>query len=256
MSSSSNLNSTGQACLAAVGSVVSNVVVHPLCTIKNKYMAGESLINPADGRFNKKGLYRGFSAICLTESAALIAVYVCNGWMKSYKIDKVYSAIIAGVFSAPVVSIGEYLMISSQVNKRVINSEMLRSSLKISGLLATALREVPYSLAVLVFSPWIGSHIKLFPSETADEAVGGLISGSLCGAITGPFDKTKTLVQANGMSFITAGGSVLNEFTTAQGRKNHIRAAGIRALYIGLATSILNVVNSRLPELFPKNMRE
>ncbi len=48
MTTSSNLNYSGQAGLAVVSSVVMNAAVHPLCTIKNKMMASkpnESLFN-------------------------------------------------------------------------------------------------------------------------------------------------------------------------------------------------------------------
>lgn len=249
MSSSSNLNSTGQAGLAVVGSVISNAVVHPLCTIKNKLMASSGKLT------SLKGLYRGYTAICVTESASYVVAYVCNGWMKKNNIPSFVAATLAGVASVPAVSVGEALMINSQVNGKAFSREVLRAAMKGSGLRATMYRDVPYSVAIFALPEVIEERI-LFSSGPVSNTIAGVISGSLCGAITAPLDKVKTLVQANDLSFGDAWCSVRGEFFTAQGRKNHIKAAVIRAGYIGIAVGILNVINSQVPPFFPKNMRE
>lgn len=47
MSSNSDLNSVGQVCLASSVTVSVNLIVHPICTIKNRLMANETALPSA-----------------------------------------------------------------------------------------------------------------------------------------------------------------------------------------------------------------
>lgn len=258
MTTSSNLNYEGQAGLAAIGSVVMNAAVHPLCTIKNKWMArkpNEKLFPSSYGTLRRlKSLYLGYKEICLTESAFFVVSYVVNGWLKSQDVNQLASSILAGICSAPVVMIGEGLMINNQVNEKAFSREVLRSSMKASGLMATILREVPYTVAIFTLAPMIESKMPV--SGLAGQSLAGVISGSLCGALTAPADKIKTLVQANDTSFMDASRSVKKEVLNAHGRRGLLKDAGIRAVYIGLSVAIMNVINNQLPPYFPNRMRE
>lgn len=255
MSTPSNLNSIGQAFLAGVGSVIVNAVVHPLCTIKNRLMANESPFPRSEGTFkNLKALYRGYTAMCLTESASFAVTYVSNGLMKSNEIHPLVSAILAGAISTPVVTAGEALMVNSQVNGKAINTQMLRTAMQGSGLIATMLREIPFSVSIFALPSVIETRMP-FSNALINNVFAGLISGCLCGAITAPADKIKTLVQAKGLPFRGALAAVSGELTTTHGRRKLLNDARVRALYIGLAVAILNVINNQIPQFLPKNMK-
>lgn len=186
MNTSSNLNSTGQACLAGVGNVIVNAFVQPLCTIKNRLMANESPFPRSEGIFKSlRALYRGYTAICLTESASFGVTYVSNGLMRKNEIHPLVSASLAGAMSTPVVTFGEALMVNSQINGKAMNTQILRTALQGSGLFSTLLREVPFSVSIFVLPPFIETQLP-FSNGLTSNAFAGLVSGFLCGAMTAP----------------------------------------------------------------------
>lgn len=249
----SNLNSSGQAFLGVVGSFAVNAVVHPLCTIKNRLMANQRVIfNPFVGL---KVLYRGYTEICLTESTAYATSYVVNGILKKREIGPLTSAILAGIVSTPVVAVGEALMLNRQVNGGPLSSQILRRSLCRSGLVATLLREVPFNVAIFSFAPAIEKRMH-FTDEFTKNAIAGLGSGIICGLITAPADKIKTLVQANELSIMDSTRMVVRALGESGGRRRILAEGFTGVVYIGLSVAILNVFNNQLPQHFPNQMKE
>lgn len=252
----SNLNSAGQACVAVVGSILVNAVVHPLCTIKNRQMANQPPLLSSVGRMsNLKALYKGYAEICATDAASFAVCYIVNGVLKKNEITPLTSAILAGIASSPVVAIGEAFMVNRQVNGHAFDSRMLSNALRASGLFATMLREVPFSVAIFAFAPAVEKAMP-FSNKLADSTVAGLIAGGVCGAVTAPADKIKTLVQAHASPLAKTATAVFLELGAPQGQRKFWADAGTRALYVGLAVAILNVLNHRLPHFLPTNMHE
>lgn len=255
MNSTSSLNSTGQAFLAVIGSFAVNAAVHPLCTIKNRLMANEKPFSSFGGRVaGFKALYHGYTEICLTESGAYAMSYVVNGFLKRKEIDPFVSSILAGVASTPIVTVGEALMVNRQVHGGSLSLHMLRGAMRGSSLFATILREIPFSVAIFSFAPAIERSMP-FSNELANNTISGLISGSICGALTAPADKIKTLVQARELSFTSATAEVFSEIRTVRGKRKILAEAFTRAVYIGLAVAILNVLNNQLPPFLPSQMK-
>ncbi len=84
----------------------------------------------------------------------------------------------------------------------------------------------------------------------------GLATGSFCGAITAPVDKIKTLVQAKEYSLTEAIKAVWRDLGSAKERRLLAEATFTRAIYMGLGVALLNMINMKLPQFMPKNMKE
>lgn len=254
MNTISDLNAFGHTFLAVAGSFASNVVVHPLCTIKNRQMANEKVFLAGNLITRLRGLYQGYTEICLTEASAFTMTYMVNGFLKKNKIGPLSSAIIAGIASSPVIAVGEGLMVNRQVNGNGLTYRDLKSSIRFSGLFSTIIREVPFTVSLFALAPAIEKKINI-TNELFSNTVSGFISGSICGAITAPADKIKTLVQAKELSFINAAKSVAKEMGSVKGKRNMFIDASNRAVYLGLSLAIFNILNNQLPQFLPLQMK-
>lgn len=256
MNATSNLNSCGQTLLAVAGSFVVNAAVHPLCTIKNRLMVNQPPVFISAKTISCfKALYRGYSEICLTESAAYAVTYVVNGILQKKGAGSLLSSVLAGIASSPVVTVGEAIMVKHQINGEKLTWRMLRDSMSGAGFLATLSREIPLSVAIFSFAPAIEKRIT-FANELGNHALAGLISGGICGALTAPVDKIKTLVQANELPFMAAARLVRGEFYSAAGQNRILIDVSTRAVYIGLSVALLNVLNHQLPLFFPNHLKK
>ncbi|MBA3604151.1 MAG: hypothetical protein H0W50_11060 [Parachlamydiaceae bacterium] len=258
MNSSFSLNSGGQAFLGFVGSAVMNTVTHPLCTFKNRLMANKPPFPVSERRIVcLKALYRGYTDICLTDSASLVMTYVVNGFLRKNDFSPLISSALAGVAASPVIAVGEAFMVNHQVhlNSSSCNLKMLQNAFRGAGLFATILREVPFTVALFSFAPKIETWMT-FSNQLTSSTFSGLISGSICGAITAPADRIKTLIQAKNFSFGQAAKAVGRDLRTNSGQKRLLLDASTRALYMGLGVAILNVINYRLPHYLPDIMKE
>ncbi len=258
MNSTPSLNSGGQAFLGFVGSLIMNSATHPLCTIKNRLMANKPPFPISSKKIIcLKALYRGYTDICLTDSASLVMTYVVNGFLRKNDFSPLISSALAGVAASPVIAVGEAFMVNHQVhsNSSSCSLKMLRNAFRGAGLFATMLREVPFTVALFSFAPQIETWMT-FKNQLTSFTLSGLISGSICGAITAPADRIKTLIQAKNFSFAHASSAVVRDFKTHSGQKRLLLDASTRALYMGLGVALLNIINYKLPHYLPDIMKE
>ena len=156
MYSLQNLNIVGQISLAFTGNALVNIAVHPLCTLKNRLMAKENLLATCfSDKATKKAfsLYRGYTAICITESLAYTVTLFANSWLQHKNFSVWNASLFAGLASAPLIAIGESLMLDQQIGTKSFSkvqhrsakdlTTLLKRAMGISSLLATIMREVP-----------------------------------------------------------------------------------------------------------------
>ncbi|MBA2726777.1 MAG: hypothetical protein H0U49_01205, partial [Parachlamydiaceae bacterium] len=141
---------------------------HPLCTIKNRLMANEMAFPAGRMIARVKGLYQGYTAICLTEASAFAVTYVVNGFLKKNRIGSLYSSILAGVASTPVIATGEALMINRQMNGKALKYQIIKRSMGVSGLFSTMLREVPFTVSLFSLAPAIEKRMTISNELTSN----------------------------------------------------------------------------------------
>lgn len=240
--------------LACSVTVATNIIVHPLCTAKNRLMAGEVLFPGAlKGVARLGSLYRGLTAICITESSYYGPAYLLNGSMQSISENSLFNAAVAGFIASPISAVGEEAMIKRQVSRICFRQSMGKAA-SISSLAATALRDVPFTVALLGGKSGEGQNLSQ-TSALVREFAGGFFAGAIAGVITTPCDTIKTLVQARGCTFYEAARSYAELTRGSGGFVLLIRAVSYRSLYIGLSIGLMRVLNERFAERMPEVMR-
>ena len=254
MSSISDLNASGQVVLAAVANVATNAVVHPICTLKNRSMAHQPLFSQSQGIFKGvKMLYAGYLSGCATESVCCAISYVVNDFLKKQQLSPLTSSIVAGIASAPAVTLGEAVMVNAQVHNTSM-MQAIKTGFTPSGFTATLCREVPFTVALFAWAPWIQGHMS-FSHELTNQIAGGSLSGAVCGVLTAPVDKIKTIVQTENLSLVNATCLTMKELSTSAGRQAMGEACMFRASYIAIAVAVLNLLNNQLPPRFPEALK-
>lgn len=192
--------------------VVTNAAVHPLCTVKNRWMAGE----PS----GTKGLYAGFFSLTLAESVAYGLAYGLTGYFKKRGVHVIAAPLLAGALTSPLTAAGEMHMILQQVSKSEARTDRIAE-----GVFLTLARETAYPFALLGLAPAL-------ERLTGRKVLGGVAAGALVGAATTPIDTRKTRIQA---------GLEPSEepFFSKEGAQN----VAVRTAYIGLAVAIGHVAN-------------
>jgi hypothetical protein len=256
MSSVQNLNPAQQTFVAVMGTIISNAVVQPLCTLKNLMMVQQMhhLHSQSHIKLKLKILYRGYKESCLTESANYAACLVMNEWLRQQNCNSLVSSTIAGMVSTPIATIGESYIINRQIGN-IINSRLLIGALQRSEILATSLREIPFSIAIFSTAPAIEKKIHS-TSDFANKIIAGLIAGFAAGAITAPSDTVRALVQArtseypDGMHFSQAVKQLKKDLATKEGIRQMKKNSMARAWYISIAIATLHLLNEKLPKFF------
>lgn len=255
MSSDSGLNFFGQIGLASLVTIGVNTAAHPLCTAKNRLMANQPIFPPYKGiRFGVRSIYSGFYTICATESIQYITSYVANDRLRRVCHDPYVCAMLAGLIAAAPCAFGEGIMVNQQIHNYTVFQSM-RRALQMSGLAATILRDVPYTLAIFGGAPAIERRLAL-KNENARQIVAGTIAGMIVGAVTSPFDTIKTRIQAEELSFTSASKLFVQEIMKGSGMRNYLQASAIRVAYIGLSVAIANWMNHQIPPLFPSHLHD
>lgn len=252
MNSLHELNLPGQAILAVTANVLVNAPVHPLCTLKSRQMAKQMLLS-GSGFARYASLYNGYTALCLTESMSYGICLLTNGYLQGCHFSALSAALLTAAASAPVITIGEEVMIKAQVDSTTQKLSLLqkiRSAVRLSSLMATTFREIPCCIAIFAAAPKMQSRMS-FSTDLANNAAAGAITGIFAGALTAPVDTMKTRIQAHGISFSTAWSELVRELATLAGRKEMCGSIAFRALYIGITVATLNIANNHLPLVLP-----
>lgn len=244
------LNEAGQILQGSIASLVVNGVIHPMGTIKNRLQAGKltsirSLASP-------RGLYNGYWAITCADVATYSVAYLTNGYFTDRN-TSIWSSVLAGLISSPFTAIGEGLMANRQVNNMRYSQILLRA-FRPNGLFTTALREIPFTVAVFYATPHLERQaMRWFNTNESNlgiQIASGALVGASAGILTTPIDLVKTLVQTSDqpLSILGATRSVVNE-----GRwKSLFRGGATRALYVAAAVTSMNLVNHTIPACMPK----
>jgi len=245
------LNSIGQAVLGGISSLLINGIIHPISTMQSCAMA-----NAAVHRMGLSQLYRGYWAICATDAAAFGAAYVTNDAL-SGRLSPLGASIAAGLISAPVICVGEGLARNRQVNA-LPYGQILERAIRPVGLVTTALREVPFTVAVFCLSPLLqrqlmhlaGGSDANTPSSVAAQAAAGILAGAVAGLATSPIELIKTRVQTSEQPLSIA--QVVRSVANEGGCRRFFRGGAMRSLYVGLAAAGMNVVNNTAPYFLPE----
>lgn len=258
-----NLNALGQISLAFISNALVNIVVHPFCTLKNRLMVHETCMPRALA--GKKSLtvfslYKGYTAICLTESLAYAISLFANGWLRKRDVSSLNASILAGITSAPLIAIGEGFMLERQIpreqgptaNHPLYLAATLTKAISPSSLLATIMRELPYSVALLAATPAFEAHMP-FANDAANSFLAGSVPGSMAGALTAPMDIIKTRVQVYQKPLYSITEKIFYEtLTSSLTRQMLLGATAFRAINLGLGLGLLNVTNKKLAPFAPK----
>lgn len=239
------LNFAGQVCLTALTSFIVNGVIHPLGTVKNCIMTQTQVPRSIPG------LYRGFWSIFGTDAAVFAIAYATNDELQT-RMSPIVASVAAGVVSAPVVSIGESLMCNRQVN-RISYLQSFKMAIRSEGIAMTILREVPYTTAIFFVAPWLQSRLRL-RNDFENQAAAGGIAGAIIGCATTGVDRIKTIVQTHVTRVSIP--NTIRTLNSLEGYRWYFKGGLARSLYIGLASSITNVVYNRFPFYFPRSLRE
>lgn len=140
--------------------------------------------------------------------------------------------------------------------------EVIRKSLRTSGLAMTALREIPFTGAVFYVSPMLQEKLQnatetkvgTFASkEIIIQAAAGTVAGSVAGFATAPIDLIKTRVQTSHQTI-----SILSAFQSViakDGWRGLAKGSITRVMYIGAAGAVMNIVNNAAPQYFPNILK-
>ncbi len=168
------------------------------------------------------------------------------------------SSIIAGLISSPIVAFGEGLMANRQVNAMPY-AQIFKRAIRPAGLITTAFREVPFSMAVIYFTPLLEGQFQSISQgyegslvrNKVFEVAAGVIAGAASGFLTTPIDLIKTRVQTSEHPL-----SIRRAARLAYengGLRGLFRGCGARAFYVGLAVASMNVVEHAARPLHSKN---
>ncbi len=250
------LNNAGLALQGSLASFIVNGLVHPICTVKNRQMAAGLALRKALTPI--QGLYNGYLAISCVESITFTTIYVTNNFLKG-RVSDLTSSVMAGLISSPIVSFGEGFMTNRQVNA-LPYSQIFKRAIRPVGLITTALRETPFSMAVFYFTPILERKFqKISPRceesiarNKAIELASGVIAGAIAGFLTTPVDLINTRVQTNQQPLSIMKAVSLTCADT--GLRALFRGCGARAFYLALAVAGMNIVNHAIPPLLPMSL--
>lgn len=262
MTTNNNLNTAGQICLGGVAAIAVNLFGQPFCTLKNRVMTQQRPIPPGLKLLaTTKFLYSGITAMIMTDISQNCLLYSSNGILNHHAFNPWVSAALAGAVTTPGITFGEGVMINQQVHKlslinavkKLIRTQTMANS--INGLAATMLREVSYGVAVFALPKHIECFLPISHNSTKEFAA-GFMAGITMGLLSTPLDIIKTRVQSNEVTLPQATKNVFTEFRTKPGQKMLVKAILGRTSNIGLAIAIMNVVNNRVPALFPDRLKK
>lgn len=243
-----NLNFLGLLTLGGFTSVGVNMVVHPLSTVKTRLMANL----PKQQIFRLAGLYNGFFAVCVVDLASFPIAYGVHGSSEG-RISSLWASIMAGLISAPIVSIGEGAMTNRQLNKPY-SFTVLKRSIRLTELTMTILREVPFTIGVFHVMPVLQELIQkrfLILQKTSTTTIAiGAITGATIGFLTTPCDLIKTKVQT--MNPQPSIREVVQSVVKNYGWKGFFHGSITRTLYIGSAGVVMNLFNEAIPHHLTK----
>ena len=251
------LNEAGQITQATLASFAVNGLVHPISTIKNRLMAG-SLVSLRQ-LTSTRGLYNGFRAICCVDAATFSVAYLTNNLFLGRE-TSLWPSVAAGLLSSPFVAFGEGLMANRQVNAMQY-VQVIRRAMRLNGLITTAFREIPFSVAVFYAAPLIDRNIQSISPEWIQsksysiclQIISGGVAGAGAGFITAPVDLIKTRVQTSHQE--TSILQVIRNAIVIDGFRGLYRGGGARALYISLSVAIMNILNNTVPSRLPEALR-
>lgn len=245
------LNEAGQIVQGGIASLFVNGTVHPICTIKNRLQTRK--LNSIRNLVSTRGLYNGYWSIASADIVTFSVAYLTNGYF-SDKNNSITPSILAGLISSPFTAIGEGLMANRQVNEMRYSKVLLRAC-RLNGLATTAMREIPFTVAVFYTTPLLERHAaKWFkvndPNHLGIQVGSGALVGAAAGFLTTPIDLLKTLVQTSDkpLSMLKAARSVIN----TGGCKSLFCGGGARAFYVAGAVTSMNFVNHTLPAKMPE----
>lgn len=253
-----SLTTRGQLLLTGSTAVLTNGLTHPLCTLKNLWMAVDKKLTVREfyqevkaGRITVHGLYRGYNAMCAVDFGTLATAYYINNKFKK-QIGELAAATLAGFASVPIVTFGEGLMVNRQVHNMSYKQAFTRA-LRLSAVGITLCREVPFPMGVFVLTPFVEKKIPVLKG-IPKQFLGGFIAGAVAGWATNPFDLIKTRVQATPQP-LSLKQACLNIRTEGPGLRPFLAGGILRFLYMGKTGALMNVFYSNIPFLLPKSFQ-
>lgn len=251
------LNPIGQTVLGLLTSLATNVLVYPICTIKNRQMA--TGLPLSQQTIKLRDLYKGYEAMCAVDATALAVALIVDANLK--QVSSLASSIAAGVASSPFVTYGEGFMANRQVHA-LPYCEILKRTLQLraSAWFATMGREIPFTMSLFYVTPLLERHIQQQicpdnPSTTQTmlvQALAGTIGGVMAGWMTTPADLIKTRIQTSPEPLSIR--CAVKSITSEKGIKGLLCGASMRALYIGIAGLSLHTMKNTLPHHFPDTL--
>lgn len=226
--------------------------VHPLYNAKNAFALNQPLFPQSCVRFGHRftHLYRGVSPLLLSDLVQCPLLFLCNSQMKARNVDQNTAAAAAGAISALPSALAEDLALYQNKTRLAFKAAyqgyfrngMLRTALP--GIAATAIRDIPYGLGVLVLPGYIA---KLLPMEDGicKTAVSGLAAGVLMGGCSAPLDMAKSRIQTHRLSFVGGYRSVWNEMLCQNLRQSsYLRFTAARILHISVMIMMTSLANA------------
>lgn len=249
------LNSLGQAVLGGIASFLVNGATHPFSTLQSWGMTNTTSVQ----RIGFSALYRGFWATCAFDAGAFATAFVINDALHN-RLSQLNASIVAGLISAPVICLGEGLARNRQVNAMPY-AEIFQRAIRPAGLTTTALREIPFTVAVFYLSPLLQRQIVLQLSrdnplarqQVVIQAFAGILAGAAAGFMTSPVDLIKTRVQTSETPLTMT--QVVRSVAAEGGIRGFFRGGGMRTLYVGLTAAGMNIVNNTAPHFLPNALR-
>lgn len=202
-----------------------------------------------------KILYRGYWGTCLVDMSAYSIHNICNYELANLGIinSPFHRSVIAGLLATPIITVGEYLIINKQLKGHSYRN--FHHAFTVKPFLSTLGRELPFPVFLFYITPRISTFINQgfksgdsFESNQSEQSnqpnrlinfISGYISGCICGYITNPCDRYKTLLQSKTSINLMQGNLTKNLLTGSIHRAN----------YIGLTIAITDLINSYRPLL-------
>jgi hypothetical protein len=237
------LNPLGNTILGGISSLLINAVAHPISTLQNCIMANpSSTLRTLRQSMGFTNLYRGYWAIGATDAVTFATAYVANDALRDHS-SQLTASVVAGTACTLPICIGEGLARNRQVHGMPYLT-IFQRALRPAGLVATGLREIPFTMSVFWLTPLLQEQLST-PSSITAQAVAGTTAGALCGLVTSPADLVKTRIQTGSDSESIT--KVTRAVFAENGWKGFFRGSGMRALYIGLAGAGMNIINNTAP---------
>lgn len=164
------------------------------------------------------------------------------------KMSPLAASFFAGLLATPAITIGEGLMIRRQVHD-ISYFQSMQRSLRLSDLIATGLREVPFNIGVFSLTPMIKEKFLWIKNESMRHVVAATTTGLFVGMLTTPADKIKTMLQAE-KNYIS-----LKEISKNMYKRIFVREAIWRSIYTGASITIVSLIYDLLPKYFSNQQR-